>query len=81
MEIIIRLYKKGKVVRRYITSDRKKFRKMYAKLASAVADKYYIRVNYGYDKDVFGKREMFYNEYFDTNLKDAKKALSAFLEK
>ena len=81
MKIIIRLYKKGKVIKWYITSDRTKFRKMYSKLASAVAEKYFVRVEYGYDKDASGKRIMFYNEYFGSNLREAKQALSAFIEK
>ena len=79
MKIIVRLYKNGKVIKR-IVAPREKWRKVYAKLASAVADKWFVEVDYGYAKDVFGKRIMFKNTGTYNNLKESQKALQAFIE-
>lgn len=39
-----------------------------------------IRVEYGKDKDVFGKIVMFYNEYDGDNKEESISALKAFIE-
>jgi hypothetical protein len=81
MKIIIRLYDaKGSVIKR-ITGSRENWRKMYAKLASAVAQKYLVRVEYGIGPTAQKTREMFFNEYEGSSLSEAKVALKAFLEK
>lgn len=79
MKIYIRLYRKNKVIKRYI-GGRANWRKVYAKLASAVAEKYFIRVEYGKQMSVFGTKEMFFNEYEGDSVVDAKKAFKAFIE-
>jgi len=63
-----------------MTAKRQNWRRVYAKLASAAAQKYLIRVEYGYDTDWQGKRVLFYNEGEYTTLDEARKALSAFIE-
>jgi hypothetical protein len=81
MTITVRIYnKKNKLIGRR-TANRDNWRKLYGKLASAVGHKWFIRVEYGYDKDVYGKRHLFVNEGEYTKLSEAKKALSAFMEK
>ena len=81
MKITIRIYQGKKVVKRMI-GTRENWRRLYAKLASARHQtRYFIRVEYGYDKDVFGERVMFDNKYDGDNQKEAKEALRAFLEK
>lgn len=71
MKIIIRLYNsKNKVIRRLI-GKRDNWRKLYAKLASAGARKYLVRVEYEQDG---------FNEYEGTEATEAKRALKAFLE-
>lgn len=81
MTITIRIYnKKNKLVARRI-GQRENWKKLYGKLASAVGHKWYSCVEYGYDNNVFGERVMFKNEGKYTKLSEAKKALSAFIEK
>ena len=65
-----------------MSHDRAKFRKMHAKLASAGRQitRFFVRVEYGYNKNVYGKKIMFHNEYIGDNLAEAKLALSAFLK-
>jgi hypothetical protein len=91
MKIIIRIYKGKKVVKRLI-ANKDKWRKAYAKLASAVGDKYFVRVEYGEARTNFDhtvcysdgmktkKTDMFYNEYEGTSVTEAKHALQAFME-
>ena len=80
MKIIVRVYKKGKVIRRWMTQDRTKWRKLHAKLASAGGKKYYVRVEYSIQENAYGKKELFFNEGVYDNSKEAKQALSAFME-
>lgn len=79
MKVQVKIYKKNKLIKRMI-GDRSKWRKLHAKLASAGADKWFIRVEYGIQKDHRGKDIMFFNEYKGINLAEAKQALSAFIE-
>lgn len=91
MLLQIRLYRNGKVVG-HLSVDRGKWRRAYGKLASAHADRYYVRVDYGMDKTNFEHTvvysdgsttrptEMFYNEYDGTSKQDAQQALKAFME-
>ena len=79
MKITVRLYRKGRLIKR-TTVDRAKWRKVYAKLASAVAHKYCIKVDYGIFKNVWGKRTMFSNEGIYDTRKEARQALRAFME-
>lgn len=72
MRIIIRLYNgKNKVIKRLI-GKQCDWRKLYSKLASAAARKYFVRVEY--DEDSF-------NEYEGSEATEARQALRAFLEK
>lgn len=72
MKVTVKLYNGRKIVRRWMTQDKTKWRKLYAKLASAGRQtRYFIRVS-----DENGMK----NEYDGDNLQEAKKALSAFLE-
>jgi len=81
MVIKIRIFNgAGKIIRRRTTSG-DKWRKIYSILASAAAVKWYIRVDYGYNENVFGKRVMFKNEAVCHKLSEAKKTLSIFMEK
>ena len=79
MNIKIKLRTKGKPTR-YIMAPRSKWRRLYAKLASARAQKYLVRVEYGKDKTNTGTTEMFYNEGEYDNPRDAREALKAFIE-
>lgn len=66
---------------RYMTHDKTKWRKAYAKIASAAGEnRYFIRVEYGKKEDIHGKMVMFYNEYNGYDKKEAKQALGAFIE-
>lgn len=79
MTIKIILYRHGQVVRRlYCLRD--KWRKAYHKLASAPADRYYVKVTYGFITDYLGKQVKSTNEYDGDNLREAQQALSAFIE-
>ena len=78
MRVIV--YKKNKVIKRLI-ADRSKWRKVYAKLASAGSDKWFVEVNYGYDRDAYGQKVMFKNTGTYNNLKEAKAAFKAFIER
>jgi hypothetical protein len=79
MKISVVIYKGSRLVGRRV-GNKDNWRKIYGKLASAVGDKYLVRVEYGYDMDIFGKRVMFDNEYIGNNLSEAKQALAAFIE-
>lgn len=80
MKIIVRLYKRNKLIKRLV-ANRGKWRKVYAKIASAGRQtRFYERVEYGIDRDVFGRKEMFCNEYEGDDQQEAKNALKAFLE-
>jgi hypothetical protein len=80
MKIIIRKYNdKGKLIGRRL-GNRDNWKKLYGKLASPVAHTYVVRVEYGYEKDVSGKKVLFHNEYEGNSLQEAKQALSAFME-
>jgi hypothetical protein len=79
MEINVRIYNKGKLVKRRI-GQREDWKKIHGKLASAVGDKYLVEVDYGLQEDVFGNKVKFFNKGTYTNSKDAKQALSAFIE-
>ena len=57
-----------------------RWRRFYSTIASAVAQKYIIRVSYGRHIDNFGKKTLFFNKAICDNKKDAKEVLSAFLE-
>jgi len=81
MKINVTLYNKNNKVVGHRHGIRANWKKLYGKLASAVAHKWYIKVDYGYGRDVWGKQEKFINEGVYYNLLEAKKALSAFMEK
>lgn len=81
MTITVRIYnKKNKLVARR-TASRDNWAKIYGKLASASGYKWHIRVEYGKDKNVYGKTVMFKNEGDYYKLSEAKIALRAFLER
>lgn len=81
MKLTVRIYnKKNRLVARRV-GNRENWRKIYGKLASAVGHKWYILVTYGKSKNVFGETVMFKNEGEYYKLADAKRALSAFMEK
>jgi hypothetical protein len=80
MKITVRLYKRGKVIKRLL-ANRDKWRKIYSKIASAAAQKWYIRVEYGKYKNCFGNIQIFYNDGIYTNEKEAKKVFKIFIEK
>lgn len=79
MKIIIRLYRHNRVIKRLI-GNRDNWRKLYARLASAVSERYLVRVEYGSGITNKETTEMFYNEYEGESLIEAKQALKAFLE-
>ena len=54
-------------------------RRLFSRLRHVPYAKVYIKVEYGYDVDVFGKRVMFYNDGYYTERREAVKALQAFL--
>ena len=81
MEITVRIYNNKNKLVAYRVAKNGNSRKIYGRLASAVGQKWFLRVDYGYAKNVLGQRVLFKNEGEYTNLIDAKKALSAFLEK
>jgi|GEM_PF-3217213 hypothetical protein len=81
MKITVRIYNKKNRLVRYRVSSFANWRKIYGLLASAAGYKWYIRVYYGYGKNVFGKRVMFKNEEEYFKVSEAKRALSIFMEK
>jgi hypothetical protein len=81
MKIILRVKKNNKCVRRLISRNGLKRRRLFAILASAKPQShYFIRVEYGKDKDNFGHNTLFYNEYIGENKTEAKQSLQAFLD-
>jgi hypothetical protein len=66
--------------KRYFHATSDKWRRIYSRIASAVAQKYIIKVDYGKHLDNFDKRTTFINEAECENKRDAKATLSDFLE-
>lgn len=84
MKIIIRTYNRKNKLKARRIGNRNKWAKMYGKLRQVVAKndifRIVVRVEYGKKENVYGEKELFWNEYDGNSLKEAKKALSAFIE-
>ena len=78
MKILFVLWKKGekRPIRRYGTNPRVLGRK----LASFIFQKAFLKVTYGWDIDVFGRKVEFANEGYYFNKKDLQQAFRAFCE-
>jgi len=69
---------KGKMRQIYYTT---RFNRLYHRIRHGSWAKIYIKVEYGKQEDVFGKKIMFYNDGTYEKRKEALQALHAFLEK
>lgn len=77
IEVHLKLTDKHEVARTYHKGTIKRFM---SKLRGSSGRRIEIRVEYGREKDIFGKNVMFMNEYEGYSSEDAQQALQAFLE-
>lgn len=77
MKVLLKLVMINGKVKRYKTGTSKRFLK---KLNTLDWKKCYIKVVYGKDLDVFGKKTLFYNAGEYTDKAEAVKAFIAFVE-
>lgn len=77
LKVFLNIYKKDGKVSSYRSGSVKRF---FNKIQACSHARINIKVEYGKDKDCFGKTVMFYNEYDGENKVEAIAALKAFIE-